>query len=401
MFWLLLAVCTLAEVQILTTSDFDETVKDADPWFVGFFAPWCGHCKKFKPVFKEASEDPRISHVNFGQVDATVEKSLANRFDVHSFPTILFIQGGNQYRFRQSRTLEGVVEYLQQLTQAPVLEASEFLTPSRFEVIYALVNPTDASKTLLDSVAKSYLDKSYLRFFVSNRPDFVPVASPNSSGETHILRLEANTEPQVLNEIENLGDFVEGSQFPLVRAVRDYTQFRPIVKLTTYFLMLVLPSDADEAMYFDALHQLASTADRASYGFGMVHYKDLKHLLVETLKITEDQTPVLVAYHDSSASFVVQAVNTTEQGLGGAQLLRTIDAGEAEWVHALPMTQRVSRYIRMRMDEYGTVGQIVFAVVLFVFFLGGCFLLDQYCFGDYPEINIPTPEAPPETKKDK
>lgn len=37
----------------LTESNFEEMVYNSDDfWFVEFYAPWCGHCKKLLPEFE-------------------------------------------------------------------------------------------------------------------------------------------------------------------------------------------------------------------------------------------------------------------------------------------------------------------------------------------------------------
>jgi thiol-disulfide isomerase/thioredoxin len=65
---------------ILTETTFPEIVlgsPDADywiqgpngkPWFVMFYAPWCGHCKKVKPTFFKIGQEVRDTH-NVGLVN--------------------------------------------------------------------------------------------------------------------------------------------------------------------------------------------------------------------------------------------------------------------------------------------------------------------------------------------
>ena len=43
------------DVLILTDSTFDKAITDFKNILVLFYAPWCGHCKKFHPEFSKAA----------------------------------------------------------------------------------------------------------------------------------------------------------------------------------------------------------------------------------------------------------------------------------------------------------------------------------------------------------
>jgi protein disulfide-isomerase A6 len=59
------------DVIILTDDNFDETVfQSKDIWFVEFYAPWCGHCKKLEPEWNEAAAALK-DQVKVAKVDAT------------------------------------------------------------------------------------------------------------------------------------------------------------------------------------------------------------------------------------------------------------------------------------------------------------------------------------------
>jgi protein disulfide-isomerase A6 len=43
-------------VTMLDTTNFRDLVIDTDDmWFIEFYAPWCGHCKKLTPNWKKAA----------------------------------------------------------------------------------------------------------------------------------------------------------------------------------------------------------------------------------------------------------------------------------------------------------------------------------------------------------
>ena len=90
---------TMATVD-LTKDNFEDVVTKNDLIIVDFWAPWCGPCKGFAPIFEGASE--KHPGVVFAKVNTDVEQELAGHFAIRSIPTImvfrekvvLFSQGG-------------------------------------------------------------------------------------------------------------------------------------------------------------------------------------------------------------------------------------------------------------------------------------------------------------------
>jgi len=64
-----------------------------DSWFVEFYAPWCGHCKKLEPEWNKLASDLN-GYVKVAKVDATVNTNLAQRFGVTGYPSIKFFPAG-------------------------------------------------------------------------------------------------------------------------------------------------------------------------------------------------------------------------------------------------------------------------------------------------------------------
>jgi thioredoxin 1 len=71
----------------LTKDNFEEVVTANDLVLVDFWAPWCGPCKGFAPVFEAASE--KYPDVVFAKVNTDDQQDLAGHFAIRSIPTLM------------------------------------------------------------------------------------------------------------------------------------------------------------------------------------------------------------------------------------------------------------------------------------------------------------------------
>lgn len=84
------------DVIVLSDADFEESVyKDNSPWFVEFYAPWCGHCQRLAPEWAALATTVK-GEVKVAKVDATQNKETAARFGINGYPTIKFFPAGSK-----------------------------------------------------------------------------------------------------------------------------------------------------------------------------------------------------------------------------------------------------------------------------------------------------------------
>lgn len=138
----------------LDSRNFDSSVSDGSTWLVEFYAPWCGHCKRFESQYELVAKKLQVISessdriIKVGKVDGSAEKALSSRFSVKGYPVFYLIDGWTVRQYEGSRSVDAMVKFC--------TEEYEDVEPIPF--INSPFGPMGQLRSILMSVGTKILD---------------------------------------------------------------------------------------------------------------------------------------------------------------------------------------------------------------------------------------------------
>lgn len=74
----------------ITSQTFEETITQNDIVIIDFWAPWCGPCRSFAPIYEKVSENH--TDIVFAKVNTEEEQELGEHFQIRSIPTLMIFR---------------------------------------------------------------------------------------------------------------------------------------------------------------------------------------------------------------------------------------------------------------------------------------------------------------------
>eukprot|EP00930_Biecheleria_cincta_P062590 TRINITY_DN48043_c0_g1_i1.p1 TRINITY_DN48043_c0_g1~~TRINITY_DN48043_c0_g1_i1.p1 ORF type:complete len:518 (+),score=91.41 TRINITY_DN48043_c0_g1_i1:100-1653(+) len=118
------SIADTTSVISLRSVEFEAHLQKYTHTLVKFYAPWCGHCQKLAPDYAAAASVLKLQGISLAKVDATEETSIAAKYGVENYPTLLWFERGEKmdYSGEQPPTQQSIVEWATSMTRPAVGE---------------------------------------------------------------------------------------------------------------------------------------------------------------------------------------------------------------------------------------------------------------------------------------
>ncbi|WWD16839.1 protein disulfide-isomerase domain [Kwoniella shandongensis] len=230
-----------------------EALRSAGPVLTEFFAPWCGHCKKLRPIYEQLAEAMK-GKLNIAAVDCEAHQAFCRRVGIQGYPTIRMFHHATSTEYTGARSLEKLKEFASKAIKVTTLH------PIKVDDFEDVVKQNEAMFLYLQNfdttVAEQNSVKAALEPLIGSVPAFT------SSDPQLYKRLSISNPPptSILFAFSSYSSRPVGSlPFPASQADVDrfvqLHRFPTLVELTAANHPEIMKGDAKAIVVLGALHK--------------------------------------------------------------------------------------------------------------------------------------------------
>uniref|UniRef100_A0A3B3IF56 Protein disulfide-isomerase n=1 Tax=Oryzias latipes TaxID=8090 RepID=A0A3B3IF56_ORYLA len=314
-------------IMVLHINNFDRALSETRHLMVEFYAPWCGYCRRFEPIYAEAAGmlKEEGSEMRLAKVDAIEEKELAEEFNVDSFPTVkLFMNGDRKepIEYTGKRTPSGIVQWLKRRSGPGAADlnsadsAAEFINTHNVSVVGFFDNLESEAAAVFKEVA---FDLTDVEFAVTASPEVFKEYEVTANKVVLFKKFDDGRADFELSEEDkldkhNLTNFIKENSLELIVPFNQETSDKIFTSRVRLHCLLFINSTVESQM---SLLEESKTVAREFKGKVLYILIDMttavSHVLNYFGVLEKDSPTVRMINMDTQKKFKIEVVDDTAE----------------------------------------------------------------------------------------
>ena len=259
-------------IEINNIDEYNNYIKNFDYIIALFHIDWCGHCKRFLPIFYKASSYKIVnSKWKFLSISCSLNRYICDNLKINRFPTIYVFQKHKLLNFEPTRELVPLLQFLLKLSTDPIIEINSkdefFKDYGYFSPIIDI--PKDGNNENFITCVKNYANNEFILDFFFGFLNNSTLKKPTITFDNDGLPVSLEWD----GYCENVGSFLYENKYPLISKIDSMfikemgDDPRIIVMLITY------PNNENINKFINNAYKKISFNYR-KYVFGYVNYTE-------------------------------------------------------------------------------------------------------------------------------
>ncbi|KAI8074308.1 thioredoxin-like protein [Gilbertella persicaria] len=212
-------------IEINRSAQLKAILESKEPWFVKFYAPWCGHCKQLQPTWVDMAKQLK-DKVNVAEVNCEDSKALCQEYKVTGLPTLSYFVHGAILKYSGPRKLDNLVDYAVRMSGSPVhkveteKELDESLKNSDVNLIHITTNEDSTGLSELEAIAPQYMET--VPFYTTSDSNLVSRYKLKLSQLPVVIMVKDGTHLVYDGSIEQIGLWIHQERHPLVTHITPH-----------------------------------------------------------------------------------------------------------------------------------------------------------------------------------